>query len=64
MSIMCRSDNEEQGRLKISEAPGLQHYGRPPYPRKLFLTIIYVKFRFVFLVYMPVNIHNTVLRKM
>ncbi len=29
-----------QGRLKIPEAPGLQHYGRPPYPRKLFLTII------------------------
>ncbi len=50
-----------RGALRYPEAPGLQHYGRPPYPRKLFFfkaswQLFMSNFGGGFLVNMQVNI--------
>ncbi len=61
----------EQGRLKITRGPWATALRQAPLPQKTFFLFYLFEaswqlfiFRFFFLVNMPVNIHNTVLRKM
>ncbi len=66
-SLLCEAVAGAQGRLKITEALGLPHY-RPAYPSKpvrvFKLPDNYLSKLDFCLVNMPVNVNNTVRRKM
>ncbi len=73
---MAVSDGCRQGRLKITRGPWATALRQAPLPQKatffIFFYFLFLKLPdnylsnldFFFLVNMPVNIHNTVLRKM